>query len=167
MHQARLTLEKISARLQFLSKTVYRQSHPLAPFKFHASSQPLVEIDVDDRDWEVIKPGSYWGALRQEFTLRTNFALPKGWEQPIALFLPLGTSKSLEALAFLYGPETMAYLDGTAYRGVGPNHQELPLPDHVLDGNVHQLALHGWTGIKDERYEMGPSPPGADRSAHT
>ena len=49
----------------------------------------------------------------------------------------------------------MAYLDGAAYRGVDPNHQELPLPDHVLDGEEHQLALHGWAGIKDERYEMG------------
>ena len=64
-------------------------------------------------------------------------------------------SKSLEALAFLYGPEAMAYLDGKAYRGVDPNHQELLLPDHVLDDNEHHLALHGWTGIKDERYEMG------------
>ena len=69
--------------------------------------------------------------------------------------LPLGVSKSLEALSFLYGPEAMAYLDGAAYRGVDPNHQELPLPDHVLDGEEHQLALHGWAGIKDERYEMG------------
>ena len=64
-------------------------------------------------------------------------------------------SKSLEALSFLYGPEALAYLDGAAYHGVDPNHQELPLPDRLLDGEEHQLALHGWAGIKDERYEMG------------
>ena len=156
MHRARWTLEKITARLEFLSEAaVYRHSRPMGSLKFHAGSHPLVGIDVDDRDWEVIEPGSYWGELRQEFTLRTTFAVPGDWERPVALCLPLGVSKSLEALAFLYGPEAMAYLDGVAYRGVDPNHVELPLPDHVLDGKEHQLALHGWAGIKDERYEIG------------
>ncbi|MDE2859774.1 MAG: alpha-mannosidase [Chloroflexota bacterium] len=156
MHRVRWTLEKISARLEFLSKAaIYRQTQALASFKFRAGSQPLVGIDVDDSDWEVIEPGSYWGELRQEFTLRTSFAAPPDWEEPVALSLPLGLSKSLEALAFLYGPEALAYLDGEAYRGVDANHQELPLPYHMLDGEEHQLALHGWTGIKDERYEMG------------
>ncbi len=156
MHKARWTLEKISARLQFLSEAaIYRRSQPLTPFKFRAASQPLVGIDVDDGDWEVIEAGSYWGELRQEFTLRTSFAVPRDWFQPVALSLPLGVSKSLEALSFLYGPEALAYLDGGAYQGVDPNHQELLLPSHVLDGEEHQLALHGWAGIKDERYEMG------------
>ena len=156
MHKARWTLEKISARLQFLSEAaIYRRTQALMPFKFRAGSQPLVGIDVDDGDWEVIEAGSYWGELRQEFTLRTSFAAPRDWVQPVALLLPLGVSKSLEALSFLYGPEALAYLDGEAYQGVDPNHQELSLPGHVLDGEEHHLALHGWAGIKDERYEMG------------
>ena len=88
MHHVRWTLEKISSRLQFLSKAaIYRQSQPLGSFKINACSQPLVGIDVDDRDWEVIEPGSYWGELRQEFTLRTTFAVPGDWEQPVALSL--------------------------------------------------------------------------------
>ena len=156
MHKLRWTLEKISARLQFISEAaVYRRSQPLGPFKFHAGSQPLVGVDIDDSDWEVIDAGSYWGELRQDFTLRTTFTVPADWEKPVALTLPLGVSKSLEALSFLYGPEALAYLDGVACQGVDPNHQELMLPDQVLDGEEHQLALHGWTGIKDERYEMG------------
>lgn len=156
MHKARWTMEKISARLQFLSEAaIYRRTKPLTPFKFRAGSQPLVGIDVDDGDWEIIEAGSYWGELRQDFTLRTRFAVPGDWKQPVALSLPLGVSKSLEALSFLYGPEALAYLDGVAYQGVDPNHQELLLPDHVLDGEEHLLALHGWAGIKDERYEMG------------
>ena len=155
MHRVRWTLEKISARLQLITEAIYRQSLDLPPFKFKAGSKPLVGLDVDDSDWETIEAGSYWGELRQEFTLRTSFAAPAGWEQPVALLLPLGVSKSLEALSFLYGPEALAYLDGAAYRGVDPNHQEAPLPDHFLDLKRHQLALHGWAGIKDERYEMG------------
>ena len=156
MHKVRWTLEKISARLQFVSEAaIYRRSQPLESFKFLAGIAPLVGVDVDDSDWEVIEAGSYWGELRQEFTLRTTFAVPRDWEKPVVLSLPLGVSKSLEALSFLYGPEALAYLDGVAYHGVDPNHQELLLPDHALDGEEHQLALHGWAGIKDERYEMG------------
>ena len=156
MHRVRWTLEKISARFRFLSETaIYRRTQALMPFKFHAGSQPLVGVDVDDGDWTVIEPGSYWGELRQDFTLRTTFAVPGDWDGPVALSLPLGVSKSLEALSFLYGPEALAYLDGVPYQGIDPNHQELLLPDHVLDGKEHLLALHGWAGIKDERYEMG------------
>ena len=156
MHKARWTLEKIRARLQFISEVaVYRRSQPLRPFKFHAGAQPMVGTHVDDRHWQVIEAGSYWGDLRQEFTLRTTFTVPGDWGKPVALSLPLGVSKSLEALSFLYGPEALAYLDGVACQGIDPNHQELLLPDHAFDGKAHQLALHGWAGIKDERYEMG------------
>lgn len=111
--------------------------------------------DIDDTGWERVHAGSHWGVLRQEFTLRMRFVVPAHWQQPVALHLPLGHSKSLETLAFLYGPEALAYLDGNAYHGVDPHHQEVRLPDQVLDGEEHQLALHGSTGIKDERYEMG------------
>ena len=84
MHRVRWTLEKISARLQLLSTAaIYRQSQPLASFKFHAGAQPLVGIDVDDSDWEVIEAGSYWGGLRQDFTLRTSFAAPVAWAPPL------------------------------------------------------------------------------------
>ena len=45
MHRVRWTLEKISARLQFLSEAaIYRRSQPLASFKFYAGSQPLVGL---------------------------------------------------------------------------------------------------------------------------
>ncbi|MYD09867.1 MAG: alpha-mannosidase [Chloroflexi bacterium] len=156
MHRVRWTLEKISARLRFIAEAaIYSRSQSLMPFKFHAGPQPLVGMDVDDSNWPVIEKGSYWGELRQEFTLRTTFAVPGDWDGPVALSLPLGVSKSLEALSFLYGPESLAYLDGVAYQGIDPNHQELLLPDHVLDGQEHLIALHGWAGIKDERYEMG------------
>ncbi|MBV7328440.1 alpha-mannosidase [Chloroflexi bacterium TSY] len=127
----------------------------MAPFRFKVGSDPLVGVDGNDSDWSLIEPGSYWGELRQEFTLRTTFAVPPDWTQPVALVLPLGVSKSLEALAFLYSPEGLVYLDGKAIQGVDPNHQELLLPDRYLDGNEHQIAVHGWAGIKDERYEMG------------
>jgi len=155
MHHVRWTVEKITARLELVKSLVYRQSQPIDSFKFHAGTQALTDIKVDDRDWEIIEPKTYWGKLRQEYTLRSTFRVPDHWEQPVALHIPLGISKSLEALSFLYGPEALAYLDGKAFQGIDPNHQEILLPNSFLDDSEHHLALYGWVGIKDEQYEMG------------
>lgn len=155
MHGVRFTAEKLAARLKLVEGAIYRDRLPLPPFRFHAGAAPLVGVNIDDRDWPALVPGTPWGTLRQDFTLRTSFAVPSGWVGPVALHLPLGRSASLEALAFLYGPEALAYVDGAVLQGVDVNHAELLLPDHLRDGHTHSLALAGWTGIRDERYGMG------------
>ncbi len=155
MHRIRWTLEKIAARLRLLEALVYRQHQPLADFRFSDSFQALVGKDSDDSDWATISPGSLWTAQGKNFTLRTVFTVPSGWKPPVALYLPLGTSSSAEALSFLYGPEALAYLDGEPWQGIDPNHQEILLPDRFLDAQPHTIALQGWGGIKEERYAMG------------
>ncbi len=155
MHRIRWTIEKIAARVRLLEGLVYRQCQPLADFRFSDSPHAQVGKDADDSDWPTISPGSLWTAPRKDFTLRTTFTVPAGWKLPVALYLPLGTSSSVEALSFLYGPEALAYLDGEPFQGVDPNHQEILLPERFLDGQPHTIALQGWSGIKEERYEMG------------
>lgn len=155
MHHIRLTVEKISARLKLIEKKVYYNSKTIEPFRVHFGNERLINRMVNDKNWPTIKPGDYWGELRKDFTLRTHFTVPNNWKQPVALYLPLGNSKSLEALSFLYGPEALVYLDGKSYIGLDPHRPEIILPEELLDGKEHTIALYGWTGIKDERYEMG------------
>lgn len=147
--------EKLAARVGLVSSAVYRRRRSLAPFRLHVGADALVGPDADDTGWPVLAPGSYWGNERQAFTLRTSFAVPDGWGSSTSVLLPLGVSKSLEALSFLYGPEGLVYIDGDALQGVDPNRQELLLPERYRGGDRHELAIDGWTGIKDERYEIG------------
>ncbi|MBA3943265.1 MAG: alpha-mannosidase [Herpetosiphonaceae bacterium] len=146
LHTTRWTAQKIAQRLELIAPLVYRRSHTLAPFRYHPLASPLepplVGQKVDDSDWQVIEPYTYWGTWRTDFMLRSSFDVPGDWDQalPVALYLPIG-----DAGEFVH-PEALAYIDGASYAACDRYHQEILLPALVHDGHSHQLDLHGWTG---------------------
>ena len=149
LHHIRLTESKIARRLELVETLVYRRRQPLPPFRFFAGDKALVGPDVDDGDWPAIEPGTCWGRLRQEFTLRATFAVPVDWQVPVATFLPIGSARH-----FVH-PEALAYVDGQAYQGINARHQEILLPPRWCDGATHTLALQGWFGFKNAPILMG------------
>lgn len=154
MHQIRFTFAKLIARLELLKRNQFRRKLALAPFEYHAGIVPLDKAGETD-GWQTLPPGSAWGRHRDEFTLRSHFNVPQDWTWNIALSLPLGTTASQDALKFLYGPEALLHIDGKVYQGVDRNHTVITLNTEYCDGNTHSLVLHGWMGIKDERYFIG------------
>ncbi|MBC7814762.1 MAG: alpha-mannosidase [Burkholderiales bacterium] len=146
-HKVRWTQQKITQRLTLINPLVYRQRHSLPALRYTTLANPLdappVCQDIDDSTWQTIPPNSYWSAWVTDFALRTTFEIPAKWDTrvPVALYLPLG-----EAGDFSH-PETLAYIDGQAYAAADRHHQEILLPDNLRDGQTHQLALHGWTGL--------------------
>jgi alpha-mannosidase len=151
-HQVRWTAEKVARRIALIEPLVYRDRHPVAPFRYTTLSNPMaappVGPDVDDSGWPTIEPHSYWGQWLTDFALRTHFQVPAAWDPdvPVALYLPLG-----EAGDFSH-PEFLAYVDGTPYAACDRHHQEILLPARWRDGQSHLLALHGWTGLGGWRH---------------
>ena len=158
MHNIRFTGRKIAQRLALVERFVYRRRHPLPPFRFAQLDSPLDEppvgVDVDYSVWPVIEPGSYWAGRDTNFVLRGTFAVPADWDPmlPVALYLPLGVAGDFSH------PEALAYIDGQPYATCDRHHQEFQLADVWRGGSEHQLALHGWTGIRvdlpDTRLQM-------------
>ena len=145
-HEIRWTSKKIAQRLALVENYVYHQRRPMDAFRFVKLESPLffppVDVDVDDGDWDVIRPGEYWGLPRTNFVLRTRFSVPAEWAGGlVALFMPIGIMGDFSH------PEALAYFDGEPYASVDRHHQEIILPDTLCDGKPHTLALHGWTGI--------------------
>ena len=146
-HKQRWTPGKVNQRLELIEPLVYIKRKSLSSFRYRELENeltlPQVEIDVDDSTWREIGANEYWGSWRQNFVLRTTFAIPEDWgqAQPTALHLPLG-----EAGDFSH-PEALAYIDGTAFAACDRHHQEILLATKWIDHNPHLLALHGWTGI--------------------
>ena len=146
-HKIRWTPEKIRQRLELIAPLVYIRQHSLPSFRYKDLSDPNtappIELHVDDSTWQEISANEYWGAWRQDFILRTRFAVPDDWDKshPIALHLPLG-----EAGDFSH-PEALAYIDETPYAACDRHHQEIRLGDDWIDGKEHLLVLHGWTGL--------------------
>ncbi|MCP4379478.1 MAG: alpha-mannosidase, partial [bacterium] len=147
-HKTRWTAEKIEQRIQLIETLVYRHTHDLPPFRLHCEFDtgaytPQVSPDFDDSDWTMLEPRTYWGDWFSNFTLRATVQLPADWkaDAPIALYLPLGESGDFSH------PEALLYLDGVPYAACDRHHQEVLLPQHILDGKPHALALSGWTGL--------------------
>lgn len=146
-HEQRFTVEKILKFLKLIEPLVYRKSVELPPFKYKKLDEPLENpltgVDVDDNSWQTIEPDSYWGEWLANFTIRTEFNVPKEWDMDslAALYLPMG-----EAGDFSH-PEALAYIDDKPYASCDRHHQEIILPDKLRDGKSHLLALNGWTGL--------------------
>jgi alpha-mannosidase len=146
-HKQRWTPGKVNQRLELIEPLVYIKRKSLPSFRYRELENdltpPQIGIDVDDSTWREIGANEYWGSWRQNFVLRTTFAIPEDWDQaqPTALHLPLG-----EAGDFSH-PEALAYIDGTPYAACDRHHQEILLTPEWIDSNPHRLALHGWTGI--------------------
>ncbi|HEU0293098.1 MAG TPA: alpha-mannosidase [Anaerolineales bacterium] len=146
-HKIRWTPEKIRQRIQLITPLIYIRRQSLPPFRYKElmspEAPPPVALHVDDSSWQEICADEYWAGWRQDFILRTRFAVPNEWDrsQPTALYLPLG-----EAGDFSH-PEALAYIDEKPYGACDRHHQEILLYDEVRDGREHVLALHGWTGL--------------------
>lgn len=147
-HRVYWTPERMAKYLELIAPLVYRCKVPLPPFRAQFLSHPnhavrVLAIDVDDHDWPLVEPNSYWGHRYMDFVLRTQFRVPEDWPQsaPVALYLPLG-----EAGDFSH-PEALVWVDGRPVAACDRHHQEVPLPAAVRDGEEHVLTLHGWTGL--------------------
>lgn len=146
-HKTHWTSQKIAQRLTLIEPLVYRQRQELPPFRYTtlatADEGAPIGSNINDEAWETLAPNSYWGSWMTNFVLRTAFEVPTDWpkDATVALYLPLG-----EAGDFSH-PEALAYLDGQAHAACDRHHQEMVLPEIYRDGQRHQLALHGWTGL--------------------
>jgi len=144
-HDIRWTIPKIRARLGMIALLVYRQRVSLPAFRLikHPSPADPPPLNTDPTQDATIKAGDLWVEPDMNFTLLTTFTIPVDWsaEAPVALLLPLGNEGDFSH------PEARVYIDGEAYSACDRHHQEIILPDHLHDGKLHTLALHGWTGM--------------------
>lgn len=144
-HEQRWTREKIAQRIELLGNCIYRRHMALPEWRYLSLQSPAdpapAGIRVDDTNWETIPVLGMWGAIRQEFALRTRFTVPQDWSgHEVALYLPIGIANDFSH------PETLAYIDGEPISSVDRHHQEVRVPPCYFDGQPHVVTLRGWCG---------------------
>ncbi|MEO0387584.1 MAG: glycoside hydrolase family 38 C-terminal domain-containing protein [Pseudomonadota bacterium] len=143
-HENRFTAEKIAQRLKLIQPFVFRNRQALAPFSLLplANARVPPPLDADQDGWARIPHNSYWGRQDLNFIMRSHFTVPRDWRGNLALHLPLG-----EAGDIFTHPEALVYIDGRPIASADRYHHTVPLPEQLHDGQRHQIALHGWTGL--------------------
>lgn len=150
-HQIRWTVKKIQQRLDLIEPLIYRKRHTLPSFQYYELDSPLatapIGTQVDTSQWATIAPYDYWARAKTNFVLRTTFQTPEDWSShhPVALYLPLGEPGSFSH------PEALIYVDEQAFAATDRHHQEVLLPAQYVDGEAHHLALHGWSGDRNQQ----------------
>ncbi len=142
-HDTRWTAEKTQKYIRLLAPYVYRQTHPIPNPRYRELASPQIDppLHAETDAWPTLEPGTYWGQRETDFIMRTQFTVPDGWDKPLVLHLPIG-----DAPDFIH-PEALVYIDGEPYAAVDRFHQDIPLRAQWADGQPHDLALHGYTGI--------------------
>lgn len=144
---------KIQKYIDIVESYCYHDYIPLAPL--NGSMWEDKEPEVSSSCIERLVEGQVFGGARKNFRIKGSFQAEHREACDTILLLKFGNSKSLEALSFLYGPEAVVSIDGEAVSGMDPNHSELILKEKFLDKGQHDLEIEGWTGIKEEIYEIG------------
>jgi alpha-mannosidase len=142
-HTLRFTAEKIARRIDLIKNHIIRQEVALEPFRFRklrdADDEP--DLDADLSQDQTLDWFSHWAGADTHFLLTTEFSVPEGWKDPVALNLPLGTAGDIFS-----HPECIVYIDGKMAASADRHHWLVRLEPHLMDGKTHKLQLHGWTG---------------------
>lgn len=145
-----LQVAKLKSRMALLERDSIAYG---APITLEGWIEP--DDSREERSALRLSQGCVWCGERRRFELAGRFAAaPRAGRLP-ALILRLGRSASLEKLAFLYGPEALVEIDDEIVFGMDPNHDVWVLPARFADGQPHRLRLVGWTGIRQEPYQVG------------
>ena len=139
------TAEKIGSRLGLIRSFIHQNAQELDPFRILDLPEARVDapIGADPTDWDQIPHESYWGHANLNFLMKTRFSIPDDWDpERLALRLPLGVMGDI-----FNHPEALVHIDGHPIGSADRYHHTIALSPKVADGQMHELALLGWTGL--------------------
>jgi alpha-mannosidase len=138
--------------LPVLEKTYIKKEYKCPPLEGFIWD----DNNKDKKEKLIIKAGSKLGGGRRQFEVTGEFHIPVSWQGDSYFCLELGRSLKDTPLAFLYGPEALAFIEDGDYFGIDPYHTINKVPRRYEDGKTHILKLIGWTGIEETYYTTGP-----------
>lgn len=149
LQEQRFTLNKLKSRIDVIKSLAVRNRRQIRTLKFFehkdASENPIVAVDFDDSGWQTITPPAYWGKWNTNYTFRTRFTVPSGWDKLGQVALEFNLGYVQKRLDFCH-PESLLYIDGSPFAAADKFHNTVYLPKQFCDGKEHQLAMHVYTG---------------------
>lgn len=139
-----LTYEKLGRRIIELEKYRYSDFHEFPTFRFWIDEQAEIAAKPpEDAEWGHIAVGDRWEGWDLTAWLKTEVVVPPQWtgQQALGLF-DFGKTGD----GHNWGFESLLYINGSPFQGVGSNHQEVFLPDSLV-GQTIELMFKVWSGL--------------------
>lgn len=136
--------QKIEKRIIELEKYRYIDQRSIPSYQFWVDRQAMVgAMPPDNADWGAISIGERWRGWDLTAWLKTEVTVPAEWRGKKALGLfDFGKTGSGHNSGF----ESLLFLNGKPFQGVGSNHPEVFLPEELVGQKV-ELMFKVWTGL--------------------
>lgn len=136
--------EKIEKHLEDIKASIYRETYPIASFKFAEGDFDGAQLpDFDDGDWQTFNVMDYWGGYDVIAWFRAEVPIPDAVkDKRLVLRFLVGPRDGGESTA-----ETLLYVNGDPLQAIDVWHEEAWLPpEYLQQGSIH-IALRAWSGV--------------------
>ncbi|HBT51780.1 MAG TPA: alpha-mannosidase [Petrotoga sp.] len=100
-------------------------------------------------DWKKIENEEKWGGYDKVFWFRKNIKLPENiYKEPLFLKVSLEKDGDLDVIPDY--PESLIFVNGQFLQGIDKYHKEAIISPKVVQGNVLNVYLRSWTGLRGE-----------------
>lgn len=135
------TLEKLNARVKELSEYRYRDPIRITSFRFQLDPEGKNgTYPNEEGKWEERQIGDRWAAKDRYAWIAFDAEIPASWKGKKVL----GRFR-FDKTKGSGGFEAMLFVNGQAYQGIDPNHQEVFLPESFV-GTTVQFRFRLWSG---------------------
>nr|WP_255654269.1 alpha-mannosidase [Cohnella sp. REN36] len=139
-----LTARKLEARIRELERFRYIDHRQTGPYRLWVDQEAVVgAMPPEDAQWTEIGLGGRWRGWDLTAWLKAEVTVPAEWagKKMLGLF-DFGKT----GYGHTSGFESLLFLNGKPYQGVGGNHREVFLPPETA-GQKIELLFKVWTGL--------------------
>lgn len=137
---------RILRLLEALEKQVYLHSVPLAQCQMLRNrTSSLIDASASD-SWQTFDRTERWGGVDQVVWFRFAFTIPEQFADSPVLF---SITTGREGEWYPGGPQYLVYVNGTLRHGLDLWHEMVRLCDQGCPGDVYQVYLHAFSGVKE------------------
>ncbi|MFD0678730.1 MULTISPECIES: alpha-mannosidase [unclassified Paenibacillus] len=139
-----LTMDKLWKRIEELKSHRYVDHRELPSYDFWIDQEAeIAQKPPEDAEWGKMAVGDRWQGWDLTAWLKTDAVIPAEWsgKQIVGLF-DFGKTGS----GHNWGFESLLYVNGEPYQGVGSNHTEVWFPESFLGQRI-ELLFKVWSGL--------------------
>jgi alpha-mannosidase len=144
--------ERVNRILQELSSYIYTDNRAVTDYKYMETNiRKLEELTSHTSDWKTFNETDRWGGRDKHFWFKTKIAIPKEFSgKTVVLEVKTGREGDWDAI----NPQFLVYVNGAVKQSLDVNHRHIILTSSAVAGEVFDIMLHAFSGMKEGLVEL-------------